>query len=252
MRQWYEELFTDYARTYDTEVFTRGTRQEVGFIEREIGRDKRTRILDVGCGTGRHAIELARRGYDVTGIDLSPSQLARAAQKAREAGVRVRFLERDARRLGFRGQFGLAIMLCEGGFSLMETDEMNYRILEGCARSLRRGGKLIFTALNALFPLVSSLKEFLDAGSTTTRTPRLSFDFATLRERSVLEARDDGGRRKVLCCDERFYVPSELRWMLHTLGFAEIGIFGCTVGRFSRRVKPSPKEFELLAIAVKG
>ena len=70
MKPWYEELFTDYARTYDKESFTQGTIQEVDFIESEIDSDKNRNILDIGCGTGRHAIELAKRGYKVTGIDL--------------------------------------------------------------------------------------------------------------------------------------------------------------------------------------
>jgi 2-polyprenyl-3-methyl-5-hydroxy-6-metoxy-1,4-benzoquinol methylase len=71
MKKWYEELFTNFAKTYDKEIFTQGTRAEVDFIEREISRDRKKKMLDVGCGTGRHAIELAKRGYKVTGIDLS-------------------------------------------------------------------------------------------------------------------------------------------------------------------------------------
>ncbi len=249
MKKWYEELFTDFAAAYDREVFTLGTLQEVGFVEREIGKDKRIKILDVGCGTGRHAIELARRGYDVTGLDLSPSQLERAREKARAAGVKVRFLRRDARDFDFRGRFGLAIMLCEGAFPLMETDWMNFRILANCAKSLKRGGKFIFTTLNALYPLASFLKgtpKELPGGS---KAP--SLDLATLRVRSVMDVTDDRGRKKTLRCDERFYMPSELSWMLETLRFRKIEVFGCTVGKFSRKVKPSPKEFELIVIAEK-
>ena len=166
MKQWYEELFTDYARTYDKEVFTQGTVQEVGFIEREIRKDKRVRILDVGCGTGRHAIELARRGYDVTGLDLSPSQLARAEEKAREAGVKVKFIRQDARAFDFRGSFGLVIMLCEGAFPLMETDEMNFLILEPIARS--RSGKAANSSSRRSTPCIRS---FPRSQRSSTRAP---------------------------------------------------------------------------------
>jgi len=82
MKQWYEELFANYASTYDKEEFTKGTIQEVDFLESEIEFDRTRQILDVGCGTGRHAIELAKRGYQVTGIDLSEDQLKKAREKA--------------------------------------------------------------------------------------------------------------------------------------------------------------------------
>ena len=151
--KWYEALFHDYAASYDRESFTQGTSGECDFIESEIGRDRSVPILDIGCGTGRHAIELARRGYQVTGIDLSPAQIRRARTKATAAGVAPELLVGDARALPFRAAFGLAVMLCEGAFPLMETDEMNFEILRGAARALRPGGKLIMTTLNGLFPL---------------------------------------------------------------------------------------------------
>jgi len=61
MKQWYEELFENYAETYDTEKFTKGTIGECDFIEKEINYDKTAKILDVGCGTGRHSIELSKK-----------------------------------------------------------------------------------------------------------------------------------------------------------------------------------------------
>ena len=105
MKTWYEELFTNYANTYDKEPFTEGTIQEVDFIEEEIEHNKSISILDIGCGTGRHPIELAIRGYKVTGIDLSKSQLQRAREKAVQAGVEAQFLQKDARDFYFKNPF---------------------------------------------------------------------------------------------------------------------------------------------------
>ena len=62
MKKWYETLFENSAKKYDEERFTKGTIGECDFIEKELGNDKSLTILDVGCGTGRHAIELTKRG----------------------------------------------------------------------------------------------------------------------------------------------------------------------------------------------
>ena len=75
MKQWYEELFANYAETYDTEEFTKGTIGECDFIEKEINYNKKVKILEIACGTGRPSIELAKIGYTVTGIDLSEAKL---------------------------------------------------------------------------------------------------------------------------------------------------------------------------------
>jgi len=254
VRQWYEELFENYGMKYDRESFAQGTVGECDFIEREIGRRTETSILDIGCGTGRHSIELARRGYSVVGIDLSESLLKRAREKAAEAGLRVDFRKHDARSLPFEDEFDLAIMICEGAFSLMETDEMNYRILQGAAAALRPKGKLIFTTLNALFPLYHSVKEFLDANAKegNARAAEILFDLMTFRERSTIDVEDDLGNRKELHCNERYYTPSEITWLLKSLRFETVEIFGAKLGAFSRADALTPDDFEMLVIAEKG
>jgi 2-polyprenyl-3-methyl-5-hydroxy-6-metoxy-1,4-benzoquinol methylase len=251
MAQWYEELFEDYARTYDKEAFTQGTRGEVDFIEGELAGDRSKRILDVGCGTGRHAIELARRGYRVTGIDLSEAQLARAREKAREAGVTVEFLRRDARDLRFDAAFDLVMMICEGAFPLMETDEMNFAILRNASAALAPGGKLILTTLNALYPLYHSVKDFLEAGRAAggAGTAGLTFDLMSFRERATVTVRDDHGREKTIRSNERYYAPSEISWQLGQLGFRSVGIYGCDLGAFSRDRALSTDDFEMLVVA---
>jgi SAM-dependent methyltransferase len=251
-KKWYEELFADFAEGYDREGFTKGTAGECDFIEAEIGGDRSVPILDVGCGTGRHAIELARRGYRVTGIDLSASQIERARAKAAAAGVSPDLRVGDARALPFDGEFGLAVMICEGAFPLMETDEMNFEILRGAARALRPGGKLVMTTLNGLFPLHRSVGQVENQSGGDSATEGHAFDLMTFRMRSRLTARDDHGRPVELDCDERWYIPSELVWLLKQAGFASAGIFGAKLGAFSRADALTPDDFEILAVAVKA
>lgn len=252
-KQWYESLFENYGQAYDNEVFTQGTSGECDFIENEIGFDKSLKILDVGCGTGRHAIELTKRGYTVTGIDLSESQLARAAEKAAAEGLQIDFRRHDARDLSFDREYDVAIMLCEGGFPLMETDEMNFEILRNVTKSLRDRGKFIFTTLNGLFPLYHSVEEFCASGAQEGGATYRSntFDLMTFRDHNITEIADDAGEMKTLECNERYYVPSEITWLLKSLGFTKIEIFGAKLGSYSRNDKLTTEDFEMLVIAEK-
>ncbi len=253
MRQWYEALFDNYGKQYDKESFAQGTQGECDFIEREVRFDKTTRILDIGCGTGRHTIELTRRGYKVTGVDLSHAQLKRAHEKAQELGLQIDFRQADARALSFEAEFELAIMLCEGAFPLMETDEMNYEILKNAAKALVPGGKFIFTTLNGLFPLFNSLQEFFaqEPAGTDAQYAGHTFDILTFRDHNVTKFVDDDGNERELQCNERYYVPSEITWLLRSLGFGTIGIFGAKLGAFSRDDKLQTRDFEMLVVAEK-
>lgn len=253
MKQWYEELFENYAKTYDTEEFTKGTIGECDFIEKEIGYDKTLKILDVGCGTGRHSIELAGRGYSVTGIDLSESQLQCAKDKAIQQSLKIDFRKHDARMPHFSNEFDLVLMLCEGGFPLMETDEMNFQILQNAVNALKSKGRFIFTTLNGLFPLFHSVKDFLAEekknGVATYRDN--TFDLMTFRDHNITEFTDDQGNKKSLNCNERYYVPSEITWLLKSLHFKTIDIFGAKLGAFSRDDELTTEDFEMLVIAEK-
>ncbi|MDJ0675345.1 MAG: class I SAM-dependent methyltransferase [Calothrix sp. MO_167.B42] len=254
MKQWYEELFENYAIKYDNEIFTQGTIGECDFIEKEINYDKNIKILDIGCGTGRHSIELAKRGYKVVGIDLSESMLQRAKQKALEANLQIDFHINDARNLPFSHEFDLVIIICEGAFSLMETDEMNFQILQSAANALKSNGKLIFTTLNGLFPLFHSVQDFMDANTKEGNTiyDNHSFDLMTFRAHNTISIEDDLGNNKEIQCNERYYVPSEITWLLKTLDFKTIDIFGAKLGAFSRNDKLSTEDYEMLIIAKKS
>lgn len=252
-KPWYESLFENYANKYDKEVFTQGTIGECDFIEHELKNNKKLRILDVGCGTGRHAIELTKRGYLVTGIDLSEGQLQKAREKAAAANLNIDFRQQDARNIAFKNEFDVAIMLCEGGFPLMETDEMNYQILKSVTEALKTQGKFIFTTLNGLFPLFNSIEKFTaEEGKEGNAVYHSNnFDLMTFRDHNITEFEDDDGNKKTLESNERYYIPSEITWQLKTLGYSTIEIFGASLGAFSRSDKLTPDDFEMLVIAEK-
>ncbi len=253
MKQWYEELFENYGVKYDNESFTTGTTGECDFIEKEINFNKATSILDIGCGTGRHSIELSKRGYAITGIDLSESQLKQAILKASRQKLEIDFQKQDARNLNFLDEFDLVIMLCEGAFPLMETDEMNFQILQNATNALKPKGKLIFTTLNGLFPLFHSVKKFLESdtkeGNATYSNN--SFDLMTFRDHNITNIVDDFGNQKELVCNERYYVPSEITWLLKSLDFKTVDIFGAKLGSFSRNDKLTTEDYEMLVVAEK-
>jgi 2-polyprenyl-3-methyl-5-hydroxy-6-metoxy-1,4-benzoquinol methylase len=252
-KQWYETLFENYAQKYEKECFTQGTIGECDFIENEINYNKSLRIIDIGCGTGRHSIELTKRGYSIMGIDLSESLLERAREKAKQNNLQIEFLKHDARNLPFKNQFDMAIMMCEGGFPLMETDEMNFEILKNVTQSLKSKAKFIFTTLNGLFPIFNSINDFhadgVIEGNATYDSK--NFDIMTFRDYNITKVVDDNGVEKELECNERYYLPCEITWLLKSLGFTKIEIFGAKLGAFSREDKLTTEDFEMLVIAEK-
>jgi len=251
MKQWYEALFENYGVKYDSECFTQGTLGECDFIEQEINHNKQIKILDIGCGTGRHSRELAKRGYQITGIDLSESQLNRAKELALKENLNIEFQIQDARALTFSNEFDLAIMLCEGAFPLMETDEMNYQILQNATKALKANGKIIFTTLNGLFPLFHSVKDFLasnvEDGHATYNNN--SFDLMTFRDYNLTTIKDDLGNKRNFECNERYYVPSEITWLLKSLNYKSIDIYAAKLGAFSRNDKLTTEDYEMLVVA---
>jgi hypothetical protein len=134
----------------------------------------------------------------------------------------------------------------------METDEMNYAILQGAGKALKPGGVFILTTLNALFPLAQSTEEFMNSSTVEGKSSGHLFDTTTLRDISTFEVKDDSGTKRTLNCNERYYMPSEINWLLKSLGFMNIEISGCQIGNFNKEKPPTPKDFEMLVVAKKS
>jgi 2-polyprenyl-3-methyl-5-hydroxy-6-metoxy-1,4-benzoquinol methylase len=197
---WYKEMFKEMGIEYKDYPFTQNTENEVEWMIKEYLTSPEMKILDVGCGTGRHAINLATKGYkNITGIDLSPSMLSAAKKAAQEKNVAVDFRIGDARELPFESEFDAAMCLCEGAFGLLENDAENYKILSAVHQALKKNGVFILTSLNL----------FRDA----------EFDPMTCRVATDMEITRKDGSKKLLKCSDRSYTFPELKWVLEQLGF---------------------------------
>lgn len=238
----WETFFAAHAPIYDENVFTRNTLAEVDFLLEELQPKPDARILDVGCGTGRHSIELAKRGYRMTGLDLSPAMLAQAKAKADAAGVHVDWVWADATKRAFDEPFDAAICLCEGGLGLLEAGgdaiEQPLAILSNVSRSLKPGAKVLLTALNAMWMIRRQKQEDVEQDR---------FNPLTLAETS--ETVPINGHPPVRTT-ERAFVPTEMVLLFRLAGMTVVNIWGGTAGRWGRR-KIDLDEIEIMVVACK-
>jgi cyclopropane fatty-acyl-phospholipid synthase-like methyltransferase len=233
-------FFDAHAPIYEDNVFTKATMAEVDFLVGELKLEKGDRVLDVGCGTGRHAVELARRGLVVTGLDISENMLSRARSAASAAGVSVRLIQGDATRDLPDGPFDVALSLCEGAFGLLgsgdDAIEQPVSILSGMADRLVPGGWVVITVLNGLRAARAS------GGETFG-----DFDPVTMTETSEVTERSPDGEVRVTV-RERSFVPPELALMARCAGLELRALYGGTAGSWGRRpVKLDEMEIMMVA-----
>ncbi len=224
----WREFFDSYAPQYMNEPFTADSIEETEFLLEILELPDGASILDVGCGTGRHAVQLAIRGFAVTGLDLSAGMLAEAAQAAEQAGVEVEFIQADATDFTLDRSFDAAICLCEGAFTLVGSDdafEHDPAILRSVLHVLKPGAPFVLTASNGMR---------LIRDATAEQVAKGAFDPATLTVSYSMEWQSPDGPRSVPV-RERGYVPSELRLLCRAEGFIVEHVWGGTAGAWGRR-----------------
>lgn len=240
----WERFFDGHAPVYMQSCFTTDTIAEVDFVLEELGIDAGGRVLDVGCGTGRHSVELAKLGYRVTGVDLSTGMLAEARKAACDAGVEVELIHSNAAEYEAKELFDGAICLCEGAFCLLGPDDSpidrDLHILKNIHAALKPGGKFLLTALSGLRMVRSFNQADIESGK---------FDPIAMTESGEMECDTPEGKQTVRT-RERGYVPPELALLFKVAGFGVENIWGGTAGNWGRRL-PDLDEMEIMVVGRK-
>lgn len=223
-----ERLGSAYLR-YD---FTKGSEQEVAFLLDVLRLDPGARVLDVGCGPGRHAVPLAQAGMAVVGVDVSRRFLDLAAADARAAGVGAGFFQVDARQMPFDDEFDAVISICQGAFGLMGKDDA--LILRRMTEAVKPGGRVVVTAFSAYHAARYQTDASLDA------------DQGVVHE--VTTVRDEAGAVHDVDLWTGVYTPRELRLLAIGVGLVPEHVWSVSPGDFARR-EPDIDHHEFMVVA---
>jgi SAM-dependent methyltransferase len=233
MPHWFEPLADHAGAAYLRYSFTKGTEQEVGFLVDELKLQPGHRLLDVGCGPGRHSHGLAERAIEVVGVDIS----GRFVELAHEtAPARARFVRGDARALPVAtGSCDAAISLCQGGFGLVAGEDG--AVIAEMARALKSGGRLAASAFSSYFAV-----RFLEETDTFDAGAGVNHERATVKN----EAGEDAEFDLWTSC----FTPRELRLIADRAGLAVDAIWSVTPGAYARN-RPDLEHPEWLLLAHK-
>jgi SAM-dependent methyltransferase len=230
---WFEPIADHLGAAYLRYSFTKGTVQEVDFLVEALGLRPGQRVLDVGCGPGRHAHELARRGVAVVGVDISRRfvEIAR-----RDAPAGATFERADARHLAFDQEFDAAISLCQGAFGIVTGPGEDAAILAGMARAVRPGGRVAVSAFSAYFQV---------------RFGEGELDAATGINHERTEVRDEAGTSKAVDLWTHCFTPTELRHLVAGAGLRLDALWSVEPGAYAATT-PSVDSPEFLVIATRA
>lgn len=231
-KPWFIELFDeDYLRTLPF-LTPQATQAEAEFVIEAMGLTPGAQVLDVGCGYGRHAMELAARGFHIVGLDLSTPLLVRGGEEAHRRGLTINFVRGDMRELDFDAQF-------DGAYCLFSTfgyfdDETNKKTVANIARALRPGGRLLIEILNRDYVIADLPTRVWWEGDGCVVLEEVELNYFSSRIQVNRSVVFDDGRQLEQEISVRAYSLHEVGKLMHSAGLRVLEVSGAyhTRGRF--------------------
>jgi len=224
VKPWFVDLFDeDYLRTLPF-LTPQATQAEADFVIESMGLTPGAQVLDLGCGYGRHAMELAARGFHVVGLDLSTPLLVRGGEEAQRRGLTINFIHGDMRELDFENQFDAAYCLFSS-FGYFE-DETNKSTLLNVARALKPKGRVVIEILNRDYLIADLPTRVWWEGDGCVVLEEVEFNYFSSRilvNRSVVF---DDGRQLEQEISVRAYSLHEVGKLMHAAGFRVLEVSG--------------------------
>ena len=223
-KPWFVDLFDeDYLRTLPF-LTPQATQSEAEFVIEAMNLAPGAQVLDVGCGYGRHAMELAARGFHVVGLDLSTPLLVRGGEEAHRRGLTINFIRGDMRELDFENQFDAA-------YSLFSTfgyfdDETNKKTLQNIARALKPNGKVLIEILNRDYVIADLPTRVWWEGDGCVVLEEVELNYFSSRIQVNRSVVFDDGRQLEQEISVRAYSLHEVGKLMHAAGFRVLEVSG--------------------------
>jgi SAM-dependent methyltransferase len=248
-QDWYETAFTGMSADM---AWTERTGSEIDRALTMLRPEGGERILDLACGTGRHSLELVRRGFSVVGVEIGEELVEIADKDAAEQGLEADFVQGDLRELDYEGEFDIVLNLNDGAVGYFETDEENHRTFEVISRALKPGGQNLIQVPNVLYArshlpqrswIPSSTMIELVEHRWNKKDRYMEGAMIPLKFGEVLEGLD-----KRIEFRQRLYTVDELREIYDSVGMTLERVFHGN----GRPKEPTESQFEIFAAARKG
>jgi len=225
---WYVNFFgEDYLNIYRHTLTADRTEKEVAFAERKLELGAGARVLDLCCGPGRHSVLFAKRGYRVTGLDLSQSYLDLARRAASDREVALETVAADMREIPFDNHFD-AVVNMYSSFGYLESEAEDLKVLESISRSLKPRGRLLLDMLNREWAVANYIQnDWHSEADGTLYVEHRALDLASSRMRvQFIIVGPNGARHDSIGHDIRLYTLTETIRLLERVGFGGIEVFG--------------------------